>query len=411
MKSTFTYNKHLFYSALCIFLACYGKAQSQNGTNPNTTIQVNESNKQSISNSVNEANFNTQPPANLSEPSRSGNGAKYYESQSQNYRGYLDFSPKDANAWENYYKSTRFSNYSKTSSSISADEQKELDAIVKEMEKNVPGTYQFHFVTYLNGNNDVNLIHHLEKAYELNPNSTELYEEFINYYELTGNDSKKTEFVKKLNNSKEIHPDVLEYNYNLLNSLESKAILITHGEMDTYPGWILQDVKRTREDVKIVYLELLEKDEYRNKLLAETGITVSADFKSNKSGFLKEFAEKSSRPVYFASTVAPEILKPIQNNLYLTGLAFKYSSTEFENQSVLATNWENSFKKDAVLKTNAQGTIQSKLNMNYIPGLLILIEYYKSANKTDKATMAEEMALKLAREGGKEQQVKTYLKK
>jgi len=395
---------------LTVFMPSFLTAQSNNES---TTKKV-EANKQSLNVSTNAAavenNFE-QPATNMIEPSRSANGARYYETQSVTYRSQIDFSPKDANAWENYYKATRFSNYSKTSNNITAEEQKELDAIVKEMEKNVPGTYQFHFVTYINGNNDVNLFPHLQKAYELNPKSTELLDEFIIYYELTGNDAKKTEFVKKLNTSKEISPDIIEFNYNLLNSLEQKSILITHGEMDTYPGWILQDVKRTREDVKIVYIELLEKDDYRNNLLKGLGITVTADFKTSRSSFLKEFAEKSNRPVYFASTVAPEILKPFQSNLYLTGLAFKYSAADFENQSVLASNWENVFKKDVLLKKNLPGSIQSKMNLNYIPGLLMLKEYYESVNKNDKAKLTEEMALKLASEGGKEQQVKAYLKK
>lgn len=409
MNKLFTYTKYLFYSSLTILLPVFSSAQNNNESG---TIKV-ESNKQSLNVTTNASAVenNLVQPSNMIEPSRSANGPQYYESQSINFKTQINFSPKDANAWENYYKATRFSNYSKTSNNISAEEQKELDGIVKEMEKNIPGTYQFHFITYLNGNNDVGLFPHLQKAYELNPKSTELLDEFIIYYELTGNDSKKTEFVKKLNSSKEISPDIIEYNYNLLNSLEQKAVLFTHGEMDTYPGWILQDIKRTREDVKIVYIELLEKDEYRSIVSKELGIVINADFKSSRSAFLKEFAENSNRPVYFASTVAPELIKPFQNNLYLTGLAFKYSSTGFENQSILANNWENLFKKDVLLKKNTPGSLQSKMNLNYIPGLLILKSYYESVNKNDKAKLTEEMALKLAIEGGKEQQVKAYLKK
>jgi hypothetical protein len=396
----------LIHIVMFWLIGIFGFAQIVNGqtnvTNEENSFRLNNKVSQSVE--LNNGLVNPSNQANFS-PS-------FFETESSKLSQEVLFEPTNSVNWGNYYRAERYSHYSKNSNDITTTEQADLDAIVNSMEKFVPQSYEFHFLTYLNGNNNTELVSHLQKAYELNPKSSEVMIQYTSYYEMMGNDAKKKEFCKSLSNTGIYSSGILEFNKNLLNSVEQNAILITHGENDTYPLWIQQNVKSERTDVKVLYIDLLENKEYREKELKDLGLEVTADIKTNKSGFLKELASESkTRSVYFATTVAPELLKPMSANLYITGLAFKYSETSFDNVEVLKKNWNDKLVKEKLNSDDiATGSLESKMNLNYLPGILMLYDNYsKSGNK--EAVKLKELALKLGSEGGKEHQVRLYLEK
>lgn len=319
-------------------------------------------------------------------------------------------SKSNAATWFNYYAAHRFTAYTKTSKNITPAKQKELDAIVTDMEKSVPNSYEYHYVKYWNSNHDVNQFHHLQKAYELNPNSHELYDDFIAHYEITGQAEKKKEWCTRLKTAGITEKEIYQYNYNVLMSLEKGAVLITNGDDDTYPLWVLQNLENVRTDVTVLNLDLLEVDDYRQRKWKELGWTDQGSMADGRKHFLRNMSMASGKPVYYGFTVDPTLLKYFQNYLYCTGLAFRFSAVDYDNKKALQDNYETYFKTD-YLKTAQSNPKVARMNMNYTMPLLLLHEQYQTQGNTSQVTEVEQLLNQISASAGRSGEVQKYLEK
>ena len=237
----------------------------------------------------------------------------WYAGQEKLWKAETERDPRSETAWFNYFKAARYAGFGDTSRDWK-ERSEYMAKLIESMGSAIPNTFTYHYVRWWNGGNDDAYFSDLEQAYAIRQDYAELSDDFATYYEMRGNDEQVKFFAKKWYQTKTMAPGLLEYNYNVLMSLEKNAIIFTSGDNDTYPLWLLQYAKGIRPDVTVLNTSLVSDSSYRRlamkkynvkgdptKLDADHMATMSYD--SCVAEFLKSVAESNTaRPVYFALT-------------------------------------------------------------------------------------------------------------
>ena len=350
---------------------------------------------------------------------------EWYVEQARLWQSQTARTPDDAVAWFNYYRAVRYIGL--TDPSIDGQRQRErVEQIAEAMERAVPNSFEYHYVRWLIGGNDRSLSHHLDRALELNPDFSELASDLISYHELGGEREKVRMYAKKWYETRAISPALLEYTYNVLASLEPNAVIFTNGDTDTYPIWLLQYARGIRPDVTVVNTSLVMMQEYREWLMSEfeirgDGSLLNWDRLATmpaheiQAEFIRSVATSTTeRPVYTALTVDPRQVKLIEKDLYLVGLANRYSPRRLDNIALLERAWARMHLDylDGMPYEERYGfdrTWLPMINMNYVTPALLLFEHCSTAARTSEARVYRDLILRLARAAGQEKELKAHL--
>lgn len=330
----------------------------------------------------------------------------WYQQQAELWRQEVAKQPQHAAGWKNYYLATEYSYFGKGPSSEKAEK---LDAILSAMGKAIPTAYEYLILQYRRFSTDKAL---LEKAHQLRPEQSDHYCDLIVAYEVERKLAAANTIHRKLYESREIAPALLDYNYNVLMSTEKNAILFTNGDNDTYPLWLLQRIKNIRADVTVLNVHLVQGyPDYLKKLLQERQITLAWSKlpAPGTTGYIAALCQAlaPSAPVYFALTVEQSYFKPLAENLFVVGMAYEYRPRRFDNLSVLQKNWEQNFRLDYLQNIwydeSIAGTrgIMTDLNGNYLAPLLLLHEHAKAQGDLEKSNRLRDLAFVIAQQTNK----------
>lgn len=282
-------------------------------------------------------------------------------------------------------------------------QQKAMDEAVSSLESSAPNSFEFHYYKYVAGNYDVSLIDHLNKAEAIRPNNTDVQVQKAAYYHITKNNSKTKEYINKLVAAKRLNDKLKFYAEDLLLSVPKNGTLVTHGFDDTYGVLYTQLQFNVRSDVRIISLDMMQSEEYRKVLKGEGYVLPSRS--TVDVTFFKEFVAKNEKKNISVSLTTPkEYFKPIQGNLYLTGLVFEYHSSDYDNLHRNQTLWDKKLKKYPVDKATDEKL--KDLSSNYLPMLLVLYKHYKTSGETAKLEEVDDAITKVSVQCGKYETVK-----
>jgi hypothetical protein len=203
-----------------------------------------------------------------------------------------------------------------------------------------------------------------------------------------------------------------------MSGLPANAILLTTGDNDTYPPWLLQ-ARGIGKNILVLNISLLHLTSYRDAICQELGIAPIPLNETEESR--KQFREKivpllaanvQKRPVYLALTVSDHYTQPIENDLYLCGLAYQYSTTNMDNMAELQRNFEQQYTLDYLDKSfypDLSTGIVRRINNNYIVPMLKLYDHYKASGDVARQQWIKNKLLAVAIYSDEEQKVKAHL--
>lgn len=214
---------------------------------------------------------------------------------------------------------------------------------------------------------------YLERSASLDPSYMDPWFALVTIYMNNGDNERLDLALKNILESGIISDEVMDYNYNLLNGLDQNAILITNGDNDTYPAWILQRILKVRPDINIVNRSLLNTDWYPiyvirrgapafidqsaldklredilKSLKMNPDLPIGGAFSDTLIATIIESANRSGRPVYFANTLYfTDKLRDIADRGYDLGL-YLLANPDKQNYGKSLTNayrrWLDDFR-------------------------------------------------------------------
>ncbi len=343
---------------------------------------------------------------------------KYYTQQVELWWKEIEKDKQNEEAWFNFYKANRNSYYTFKEKSLDTNKEtqwlqetifhKKKDDLLKLIRENIPNTFTFYYLKGKYESTDENFTF-FQKAYELRPDISEIYPNMVNHYEKVGNYEKRKEFNQKIYETNEISPGLTNYCYNLLIGLKPNSILITYGDNDTFPIWLLQDVYNIRTDVTVLLLPMLTDPKYRQRMFNKIGIKDILQVDQNNkftslykkiSCHILENIDEDPQHTYVSLGVPLSAVQGYEDNLYLTGLAFEYSKSNINNIPLLIDNFENKYALDYISQPFGYDISQSaidRLNRSYIPSIFKLYDYYTSAGDIHAANKMKWLGLKIAK--------------
>lgn len=332
----------------------------------------------------------------------------HYAEQAALWEKVLEQEPQNTSAWLNYYTAARNVNL------LTQQQQYDLQQIVEGVSTNIPGTFEYYYLSCWQHPLPDKPYEYILKAHEMSPERWEAYHSLMTHYELEGKRAQRSAYSQRWYDSGMVSPGLLNWNYNLLMSVPKEAVLLVQGDNDTYPIWVLQDVLQVQPRTAVFNVYLLAADEdYRERAFQQLGIRtpltlpIAEDLGETAKAITQHIATYGTRSLYLSMGLAQQMGEALPGESYLAGLAYWQTEEPVDNTALLRQNVEQRFLTDQLLHPIAHdrsASVVDRMNWNYLPALSLLHRHYEASGSSDQAERVRDLALAIAERAGREEE-------
>jgi len=365
--------------------------------------------------------INAQKPEKIYSIAKVAKAHDWYVNQAELWWKELEKNKKDEDAWFNYFKANRYAamTYVKKDAPEGHEHDgwvnegknlMEADDIAKLVQQYIPDSYANNSMKVYGYSAEDESFKYLIRAYEIDSTRPEAMDGLVTYYETHGDMQKRKEFNLKWFKTNDLSSGFLNYNYNVLMSLKPNGVILTFGDNDTYPMWMLQDVFGIRTDLVILNVPLLADQNYRNIMFKKLNIPIFTKSYPDGSSSISErelmtyiINNKPQSMLLYIGLPAWKEMKEFENKLYMVGLVIEYSEENIDNLALLKNNFENKYALDYIknrFEYDICDELVNRMNINYLPGIFKLYEHYTISGDIGKAQKMKELGLFIAQKGG-----------
>jgi hypothetical protein len=303
---------------------------------------------------------------------------------------------KNREIWENLYASARMAKIMSPETENRDQWVNKMEDVIQKMEKTIPNTYEYYHLKSWHSSiwaaspeEAKEIGNWAEKAYAIDPDRAEIYPDLMNLFMITGDTLKMKELSKKWLLSGDLSPNLLALTYNMLNSTDKNATLLTAGDNDTYPALVLQYGKGIRTDVTVINIFCAYGSKaYRDQQFNKSQIPTAETEVKNQLDVVHHVVEnRGNNPLFFAYGNYLNEDSLLSQNMYNVGLALRYSEESFNNTSDVINNFENKFLLDHLTFSTFNEEFPEQVkrhNLAYLPGLFTLYKHYATVQDARK---------------------------
>lgn len=279
---------------------------------------------------------------------------EWYAAQMDAWQKKVDANPKDQWAWRNLLRATYYHEMFTGGWDENKDESKTAD-VIRKMEAAIPDSYvlnlskgRFCLTTdsaAMRGDN-------IYKAIKYMPE--DVCAEDIEYlacrlWSIDPMNEKIKDLFTKSYQTRYYPARIMQYNRNILLSMQSGALYFANGDALTAPMKMIQEALEERQDVTVIPVSFLHSDSYMNALYKRLNIKpLKIDVqdygkygnewdKYYEADIIMYLIKESQRPTYFSTDILTWT-KLDKDSIYNEGLVLKYSPKQYNNFDVAMHN-------------------------------------------------------------------------